>query len=159
MEPWSADASEAAVDTYLSGATLQQIATLVGRSQNAVAWKLWTIAGVREDLKTQLLARGDAAPRTYADLRIRKSAFRWVLVHLRSATALWLTSGQPITLQALSKHAENALLLWDGRPSHAAEIEQTVAHWLFSYPALWAAESTSAPPTNEPVELAPDDAA
>jgi hypothetical protein len=134
---WSADAAEAAVDTYLTGARIEQIARLVERSQNAVVWKLWSLAGARSDLREQMLARGDAMPLRYADIRIRKVAFRWVLVHLRSAAGGWIDAGQDVTLEALSKQAENALLLWAGRPSAAEEIEQTVAHWLVDHPDLW----------------------
>ena len=42
---WSHDAVEAAVDVYLTDATLQQIAALVERSPNAVVWKLWSVSG------------------------------------------------------------------------------------------------------------------
>ena len=86
-----------------------------------------------------MLIRGDAAPLREADVRIRKTAFRWVLVHLRSAAAHWNAEGKVVTLRELSKQAENTLLLWTGRPSDAAEIEQGVAHWLIDHPDLWLA--------------------
>ena len=156
---WSADASEAAVDTYMTGALLEAIAGLVGRSPNAVAWKLWSLAGARADLRTQMLERGDAVPLRYADTRIRQVAFRWVLVHLRSAASEWIHAGQDVTLEALSRQAENGLLLWAGPPSLAAEIEQTVAHWLFAHPALWSDSSSNEHPNDGSTGPSADDAA
>jgi hypothetical protein len=103
-----------------------------------------------------MLARGDARPLRYADIRIRTVAFRWVLVHLRSAAGCWIDAGQDVTLEALSKQAENGLLLWEGRPSLASELEVTVAHWLFDQPTLWHLSASSENSVNNSIDFAGD---